>query len=598
MRMQLPPLLLLTSLLLPRAVRAQQLPEEPPPPVLQQHTVSREDSLRLLRRARRAQSSFEQVRLQNLPRTFGTGASGYCDVRIGRWCYWHDADDEARDPPPESPRTRSARVRLLATLDSLRAQLPGDRWIVGQTVFYQSEAGRHPDAIGAARACAAAASDADTHAWCEALAGYALHQAGSDAAADTAYDAMLADLSQPDRCTWEDLTLLMDDDAAGPYRTLGCGARAAANARFWRLSEPLYLIGADDFRSEIFSRITRARMQRDARNPMGMSMSDADRELLLRYGGSNWFERVDPPIGSMQDVSVTGHESGHATVNFVPGPRALAAPESLAASDWSFDRPTARVNYSPVYLKHFHRLPRHQLAVFRRGDSALVLAALDAQGDTTLSSSGLRAGLLLASLNDGSIGAPAGEILEHTGTRAVLAARSPWRPFIASLELLDTTRKAAVRARFAVRPPYATSRLTTSDLLLFAPVPGGSPPASLAAARPLMLATDTVSARAPLGLFWETYGLRASGETLDASLSVERIGTTWLRHTVEALHLASRGAPVHVHWQERPGLQDGIASRAVVLDLSRLSPGRYRVRLTLAARGDHATVTTREIEVR
>ena len=149
---------------------------------------AQQDLQGIVRHARHAQAEFEQTRRWNLPHEY---ASGRCDERIGRFCYWHgDGSDE--HPPPEPRPIGLARSRLVGVLDSAARLLPADGWIVGQLVRYLVEDGRAQDALAAARACRAASW------WCAALAGFALHAAPDFAAADSAYrvalDSMPADV--------------------------------------------------------------------------------------------------------------------------------------------------------------------------------------------------------------------------------------------------------------------------------------------------------------------------------------------------------------------------------------------------------------------
>jgi hypothetical protein len=72
--------------------------------------------------------------------------------------------------------------------------------------------------------------------------------------------------------------------------------------------------------------------------------------------------------------------------------------------------------------------------------------------------------------------------------------------------------------------------------------------------------------------------------------------TGWLRRRTESIGLARRRAPVRLEWTEMPRVRGLVAERALALDLSGLSPGRYRVEVRVeAARG--AAVATRELRV-
>src|SRR5688572_20597107 len=133
------------------------------------------DSQRVFRDAREAQIGFERTRRANLPIN-RRGASGRCDVRVGRFCYWWD--DGEFEAPAEPPKTAAARTKLLDRLADAAATLPGDRWIAGQRVRYLVEAERFAEAVDAARACEAEPS------WCTALEGFAHHAGRQFAAAD------------------------------------------------------------------------------------------------------------------------------------------------------------------------------------------------------------------------------------------------------------------------------------------------------------------------------------------------------------------------------------------------------------------------------
>jgi len=137
--------------------------------------------------------------------------------------------------------------------------------------------------------------------------------------------------------------------------------------------------------------------------------------------------------------------------------------------------------------------------------------------------------------------------------------------------------------------------VTVSDLLLFTPRDTGLH--HLADVLPLALATDRVPANRPLGLFWETYGVRPTGELLAVSLTVERRRESWLRRAGRRLGLVSHTSPLRVQWQEVPDRAEQVAARAVTVDLSRLEAGRYEVQLTITPRGEPPVIATREVVI-
>ena len=551
---------------------------------------SRVDSLRALRAARRAQESFETIRRQYLPREYGIG-SHHCDVRVGRWCVWNDETND-RKAPPEAPRTIEARAQLLARLDTLAARIPGDEWIGAQRVRYLIEAKRYGDAVRAAEQC----TEAGSAYRCRAYAAVALHDSGAVAAADSAFTAALAAMPDSVRCRWTDISLLIDDDVADRYQRADCASRRQIETTFWRLTTPLYLRD-NDFRNEFYARVTRTDMARDSRTPMGSPSEPAFRETALRYGYDSWFVRDDPPVGSMAEAPIAGYREGGSGFNFVPDYRVFLSPSSLTTDDWDLTLRSARTIYAPGYARRFRSLARRQIALFRRGDSALVVAAYDVSDDTLFARAPIEAGLFTAPIDSTRIADPRGAVERPAASRGVLTATAPWHPMVVSLELLDSASRSAVRARYAVTPSAPSGRIAISDLLIFASPGSDAQLHSLDAVLPLALHDDHVSATQPVGVFWEAYGVRAEGESFDVALQIDRINEGWRRRAAERLHLASPFSPVKVRWQEMPNGVDRVASRAMTLDLSRLDPGRYEIRLTLTAKDELAAVATREIVV-
>ena len=84
-----------------------------------------EDSARDQGRARSAQAAFERSRRSLLP--LGSSASGRCDVRLGRYCWWYDESQPVF--PPESSTLTKRRDEFLAELDVLGARYPGSDWL-------------------------------------------------------------------------------------------------------------------------------------------------------------------------------------------------------------------------------------------------------------------------------------------------------------------------------------------------------------------------------------------------------------------------------------------------------------------------------------
>lgn len=553
------------------------------------------DSLRVVRAARRAQQSFEGARRSQLPIDRSSSLARACDLHVGRYCYWYD---ESQPPPPAEPASIGrARDKLLAALDSLALLRPGDDWLAGQRVRYRVEAGRADDGVRVAAECRAAPW------WCAALSGLALHVSGASVAADSAFEHALALMPPAERCRWTDVSMLLDGRALDRWkRAPKCEgapspARDSLAARFWWLARPFLASPANDYRNEQLARRAMARVETMASAGYDVRWGSDTEELMLRFGWPTaWSKHVGAGYVTPA-TSVVGHEPSP-SFQFLPAARLLAFDTVLAREgDWQLRPRAAAARYAPAYLRALVPIGA-QLALFRRGDSALVVAGVRVpERDTLLADDSLVVALAVS-------GGPQQRIAvdEHRGPwrGGALVAHARWSRALASVELLAPTRKAAGRVRLGVVPPPAHGRLAHSDLLFYSVGDSGSvnaTPTSLEAALPRVLG----SARAPeghrIGVLWETYGLEPRGEPVSVTLTVERIGVGWAERAAQKVGLRDRANPLDVRWSEAPDPRSGAAFRALALDLSHLGAGRYAVRLTTTARDGARATTTRELEL-
>jgi len=540
------------------------------------------DSLVLLRHARRAQAEFERIRALQLP--VGPGSpTGECDERIGRFCYWHDASPDSL--PAEPAAVGRGRERLLRVLDSAARAIPGDEWVAGQRVRYLVEAGRMAEANAAARDCRA------VRWWCEALEGFAHHAAGDFPGADSAYRLALIDMPADERCRWIDLSALLEEPLSRRYRRLGCGDRAALEARIWWLAQPLWARSANDRRTEHFARRTMARLLRHAGSPYGSLSGEDLTELIVRYGWPEaWVQAVrGASIGS--ERSVVGHEREPA-YHFFPDAAQVDGATTHHAADERLTDPRPRERYAPAYAETF-TTAEPAFALFRRGESTLVVAAYDLTRDSLFRDATLEAVLVLArdERTSSHMARRAG-----AGSTGVLVAAAPWRPAVLSLELLAAPERRAARARSGAPAEASTEGdVTVSDLLLFDPP--DSLPSELDAVLPHVRGPAAVPRGSRIGLYWEAYGLAAEGEPLATAVSVmpERIG--WLRRAAESVGLVSQSRLVRLEWTEQGKPRGGIAARALVVDVSPLAPGRYRIEVAVTAAGRSPAGASRAIRI-
>jgi hypothetical protein len=498
-------------------------------------------------------------------------------------CYWYDGGVDSA--PEEPPRIRKARARLLAALDAAGTALPGDEWIAGQRVRYLLEDNQPRLAAQVAEQCRAVAW------WCEALGGLVRHVERDFVGADSLFAAALADMPEDERCRWNDISSLLEGKLAGRYRDLDCAGRAALEARWWWLAQPLYSLTGNDRRTEHFARRAMIRIEQGRRTPFGLYWDDDLADVLLRYGWPTFWTR-DPPTSLLvqSEPHVTGHEASPA-FHFAPGGRALDDPGGAQPEDWSLDGPQSRERYAPAYAIAFTYLD-HQKAVFRRDDSCVVVAAYDLSSDTLFARQAVTGALALAAdertltlSRDSGIA---------SGARA-LTATAPCGPLVLSLEAVAPSERYVARARYGVtplrRPLYHAS---ISDLLLFDPP--DSLPATLEAVVPHAYGSAQIPAGRTLGVFWELYGVDPASGAVAVSLTMARQGTGWLRRAVESLGLAGRRRDVRLEWQEVPE-SASIAPRTLAIDVSGLAPGRYLLEVAVTPAGAKTVTAQRDIMI-
>jgi hypothetical protein len=539
------------------------------------------DSLATLRAARRAQAEFEGQRRALAPRA-PARSSGPCDERIGRFCYWYEG--ERSDAPPEPRAIAAARARLIARLDSAAFRIPGDAWIAGQRVRYLVEDGRTDEAVAAARSCGGALW------WCEALEGLARHAGRQFFAADSVYAAALRDMPADERCRWTDLSPIL----AGPLRrrflALGCDARAAFAARVWFLARPLYAHPGNDRRTEHWARLTIVQLLTGAASAWALPPADDLRELIVRYGWPEAWSQGSLEPGEATPVMV-GHER-QPSFHFLPDAIPVDDTTALPPATWTLEPTLTRERYAPSYAVRFETI-EPDFAVFRRGESTLVVVAYDVTRDTLLSGQRVDAALALAEderrpvVLEGRAAAP---------SAGVVVAVAPGTPQIASFEVTADSPAYAARARVGLAP-WDPSRagLTLSDMLTFEPA--DSLPADLSDVLPLVRGPARVSRGNRIGLYWELYGVAPSGENVTTRVTVTPTRAGWLGRLGGWLGLGARHRETRVEWQEGGRPQGGIVRRALVVDLAPLAPGRYRIELTVTTPQGGSRAASRDLEV-
>ncbi|HEU4565476.1 MAG TPA: hypothetical protein VFS05_12525 [Gemmatimonadaceae bacterium] len=577
------------------------------------HAAQAVDSPRVLKRARGAQADFERNRQYRLPRAWDQGR-GPCDELVGRFCLTlDDGDEDERDAPPKPAEPKAIvqrRERLLARLDTAFALLPGDDWIVGQRVRYLVEAGHDSVALASLDDCRA------TTWWCAALTGYVRHDLGDFEGAERAFAAALDGMPAEERERWNDPAPILDGDGYGAFKKTDPAARDSMLERFWWLGDPLWSVPGNDRRTEHWARLVVNRLQDRARTAEGLSWGFDMRELLLRYGVPERAERLDPRIGQLgAPPPIRSHFRSHGR-EFLPPFRALRDSAGLD-HDWPINPKRSRTQYSPAYARFADSLP-HQIAVFRAGDSAVVVAAYElppdsaraarddggeaqemAAGDSSAArapaDSSVEAALVLAS---GPRAEPAIARLTTTGRRAALRlAVGPERPpaEMVSVEMLSRGLERAARARELLRFPADSGAMSLSDILL---ISAEEPlPATLDEAVPRARGTTRVRSGERIALYWETYGPAIGGAPLEVTITMVPEKSGWLRRRLEQIGVASAPSESEMKWEVAPPTAEPLQHHTLGITLPDLPPGRYTVRVTVAQSGTGEAVRERGVWV-
>jgi len=540
---------------------------------------------------RAAQEGFETFRRRNAPVFTVRSGPDRCDERVGRFCYWYEEDSP--DPPNESDRIKEHRDRLIEQIDSIGRLYPNDRWVSGQRVRYMTEAGRLSDAVRAAQACTA------RDGWCSALQGFAFHVAGRFEEADSAYEAALRFMSDTERCAWRDLKLLLDDNQLRRYREQDCARRLPLEQRIWWLSRPMLSGRGNDARTEYYSRLMMAHFVEDAPSAYSTGFDFDERELTLRYGWPiAWTRSPGASLSMGGEPNLVGHERTPAHP-FLPARGVLDNPASSDSAGWrSKGIPPVRARYAPVYARRLLPL-EHQSALFRRADSALVLVAWSVAKDEQLAdavdSGELTAAMVLTRGEEKDAVFVRSEKPQRTGH---LMARSAWGSMLLSVEVAAAKRQTLARARYGVRrSDTPQSRIQVSDIVLFEPYDGM--PVSAEDVLPHMRTSERITAGSRVGIFWEAYNTDPTGEGIEVNITVapENSSGGWLTRGLRALRRVREAQPVSVGLRDVSARGSPVTARAVEVDLSTLTPGRYLLELELAAGAGNIVRVERTITV-
>jgi len=544
------------------------------------------DSQKLIAELHGAQIRFERDRRWRLP--IVPSRSGPCDVVVGRMCYWPDDEEEFDLVPSEPERISRDRDRLLETLADAADLLPTDRWIAGQRVRYALDAGRLDEARDAAASCRA------DPAWCMGLQAFVAHRAGRFGPADSLFAAMLRMLPPDQRCEWNDIGVLLEPSVRGRYRQLSCDEQDSVNAVVWRLADPLYLVDGNERRSEHYARYLWSLLMKGSEVTYDLRWNRDLRELVIRYGANERWARTAGRAGAYR-AQVVGYQRGSGEP-FLPTKAVLEDRTKLQRGDWPRIRRSAPERYAPGYARTWLGL-QHQLAVFARGDSAIIVAAFDPSavhdGEDTVHTNAY-SGLAFVPADGGAL-EMATESVEP-GAVAHLQLRGVRLPGVVSVEALDRDDSIAARDRYWIDDRVADDRLAVSDLLLLDA--GSAPPSTLNAAAERARASTRYAPGEPVDLFWEIYSAD-SVPPLEVSISIVQEGRSVFRKAAEWLGLmGSRDAAVRLSFEGPYGrLPTRVWARAVTLTLPPDVSGDLSIQVEALGRDGSIARSQRRVRV-
>jgi hypothetical protein len=239
----------------------------------------------------------------------------------------------------------------------------------------------------------------------------------------------------------------------------------------------------------------------------------------------------------------------------------------------------------------------HQSALFRRGDSALVVVAWDAS-EQPIRTGGRREMAVTLARSDSL--KPVTTRVADAPLRGVMTAMGPWGQLLFSAELSAADYDSASRARYGLRPPYAIgARVTLSEMLFFAQLADDSLPATVEAAAPHAMPTMRVRSDEKLGVYFEAYGTNGMGEMLDITVTIgsEDAEPGFVRRRLRALGLGRESEPVAVSHQIMSARGESFTPSSVYLDISTLRRGSYIVQIEVDVAGQYVVRSERTLEV-
>lgn len=525
-------------------------------------------------------------------------------------------------------RVRELRRRLRLLLDTAAMQLPGDERIAAQRVRFAIDDGDQMGAVKAAAACARVEGD------CGMLRGLVLFRAARVAQADSAFLDAVAMMPETERCAWNDVSVLLELDQRQRYTSTPCAKRAEVDARFWWLTDPLWLEPGNERRAEQFARKTLvtllAPLGEDERQRWRPEKGgEAVAETLLRYGWPTQMWWNGYPTDQGHDVWLLRmatadtaqpyvvREYSRDRLHTVPSTAALQAPLQAKATDWTLNGLRADENWWP--REHYGRdfgsivqLPSGQSGMLRRRASTRFVWAADLDSASLKRRAGESVRATLFASQTPSDLRRVSEFGARVGRPLVVDAAVDQGPVLLGIELPGDVEHAAARTRFSVDIAAPLSALAgaraVSQPLLIDPPADAMSALTAEAAVPRMFGSTTLARVRRIGIYWEAYGF-ASTDTVEIALALSREDKPGIFERVAGGFglWGEEGGRADIRWTEVSGSgrtivrMEGnvpVQMRSVALDLRRQRAGRYKLEVSMKTPGGTAVVGERALVLR
>lgn len=506
---------------------------------------------------------------------------------------------------------RNARRQLLQVLEDAAQRFPSNHFLVGQRIRFLVDQRDFAAATQVARACT---SDGW---WCASLAGYVLQRRGRSFAADSAFAIANGFLTEAARCEWTDIGSLLPLSDRAAYAVRSCAEKLTVSPSFWWLTDPMYGEPGNERRAEHFARKVLVLLNRGLeRNERQMMATASGGEAILgvveRYGWPSFFgwaglgedDHHDTWLGRQLNP-YTSFEYAGARFHAVPRWSAIERPFDATANDWSlFTSPENPWNTQ----EHFRpsrpivQLDDFQVGLLRRQTSLLLAIATDLHSSALRRNVGDTVGpaSLIVSWSPDSLRQVA-TATSTVGWPLVLSGTVTARPHLIAVEFPGSAdlRVPGARTRFGIpRVPGMLSEMQSGETAISEPLllrmdNGRAVPNIAGQAIPLMMGTTSFTRDAPLGVYWETYGLKPA-DSAEVAIWIERTTQQGaFRRLGIALDLSRNlNTPVVARWSQSvasgASVMDGqtiIIGQGVRLDVSQLPPGDYNLEVIVTVRG-------------